>query len=280
MTGASALELVCAHAVAAELLEQTTARAFAPATTGLGTRTASCTYTDNGGATATASATYAVGDTTGPELSTPSDASAEAASSAGAAVTYATPLATDLFDGPRHVTCTPSSGTVFPLGTTTVTCSASDNAGNEGSTTFPVSVADTTGPQLPLLGQVTAEARSASGATVTYAAADAVDLVDGPRPTICAPVSGSTFALGTTTVTCTASDTRGNSSSATFPVVVQDESAPVVEVPPPLVAEATSPAGAVVGYGEVTAADAVDGTIPASCTPAASRSTASRRLDR
>jgi hypothetical protein len=38
------------------------------------------------------------------------------------------------------VTCTPASGSTFPLGATTVTCSATDTAGNTGSSTFTVTV--------------------------------------------------------------------------------------------------------------------------------------------
>ena len=46
----------------------------------------------------------------------------------------------------------------------------------------------------------------------------AIDQVDGPRPVTCNPPSGSIFPGGTTIVTCTSSDTRGNTSSVTFPV--------------------------------------------------------------
>ncbi len=47
------------------------------------------------------------------------------------------------------------------------------------------------------------------------------DIVDGSRPVNCAPASGSTFPIGMTTVMCTASDTRGNSSNASFTVTVK-----------------------------------------------------------
>ena len=43
----------------------------------------------------------------------------------------------------------------------------------------------------------------------------------GPLATSCSPSSGSTFPIGTSTVTCTASDTRQLSSSCTFGVTVQ-----------------------------------------------------------
>ncbi|MER5280763.1 HYR domain-containing protein [Streptomyces sp. NPDC002809] len=52
----------------------------------------------------------------------------------GARITY-TATATDAQDGELPVTCTPASGSVFPIGTTTVTCSATDEAGNTGTDT-------------------------------------------------------------------------------------------------------------------------------------------------
>jgi len=57
-----------------------------------------------------------------------------------AEVSYTTPLATDDVDGPVAVSCTPASGSEFSLGTTTVTCSAQDAAGNEATSTFLVVV--------------------------------------------------------------------------------------------------------------------------------------------
>src|SRR4030095_13075907 len=44
------------------------------------------------------------------------------------------------------------------------------------------------------------------------------------------PVSGSTFAIGTTTVTATATDAAGNTPTCTFTVTVNDNQAPVANV--------------------------------------------------
>jgi hypothetical protein len=54
----------------------------------------------------------------------------EATSSAGAIVTYTLPSATDAVDGAVLISCQPPSGSVFPIATTTVTCTASDSYGN------------------------------------------------------------------------------------------------------------------------------------------------------
>jgi hypothetical protein len=78
---------------------------------------------------------------------------------------------------------------------------------------------DVTPPVLTVPSDITAEATSTSGAIVTYIAT-AADDTDGPIVPSCVPSSGSTFTLGTTTVTCTASDTAGNTASASFNVTV------------------------------------------------------------
>jgi hypothetical protein len=82
---------------------------------------------------------------------------------------------------------------------------------------------DTTPPVLTLPSTVVADATGPDGATVTYQAS-ATDDVDGPVPVDCEPPSGSTFPIGDTTVTCTASDSAGNTATGTFTVHVRGAS--------------------------------------------------------
>jgi outer membrane protein assembly factor BamB len=77
---------------------------------------------------------------------------------------------------------------------------------------------DNTAPTISVPGTITATATSAAGATVTYSVS-ATD-PDGTATVNCTPASASTFAIGATTVRCTASDSAGNTSSASFLVVV------------------------------------------------------------
>src|SRR5205085_4135367 len=51
-----------------------------------------------------------------------------------------TVTATDNCDGTVTPTCTPASGSSFPSGTTTVTCTAKDSCGNPGMRSFKVTV--------------------------------------------------------------------------------------------------------------------------------------------
>ena len=196
----------------------------------LGSTTVTCSATDAAGNTGTATFQIIVQDTTEPVLVLPADLAAEATGPAGAAVSFSA-TASDLVDGAVPVTCVPPSGSTFALDTTTtVDCSATDAAGNTATGSFGVSVVDTTPPAITVPAPITAEATGPAGAAVTYSAT-ASDLVDGSVPVTCVPPSGSTFALGTTTVTCGATDAHGNGASATFTVTVVDTTPPDLIMP-------------------------------------------------
>jgi hypothetical protein len=252
---------------ASDLIDGALSVACVPAsgsTFAIGTAAVSCTATDAHGNTGSANFSVTVRDQTAPVLTVPAAATAEAASAAGAAVTFSV-SALDAVDGARPVACVPASGSLFALGTTPVSCSSVDSQGNTGSAGFTVTVRDTTPPALTLPAPITAEAAGLSGATVTFAASS-VDLVDGARPVSCSPLSGSTFVIGTTTVVCSAADTRGNAGSASFTVTVRDTTPPTVTVPAPITAEATGPSGATVTFA-ASSVDLVDGARPVSCSP-------------
>ncbi|WP_406152762.1 HYR domain-containing protein [Streptomyces anulatus] len=76
------------------------------------------------------------------------DRTARAPDDDGARIEY-TATATDPQDGALPVTCTPPSGSLFPVGTTTVTCSATDSAGNTGADTARFEVLEPVVPPPP-----------------------------------------------------------------------------------------------------------------------------------
>ena len=230
----------------------------------LGTTTVNCSATDAAGNVGTASFTVTVEDTTAPVVTPATNITREATSAAGAVVTYSGASASDLVDGSITPTCTPASGGTFALGATTVTCEATDDAGNTGQASFTVTVSDTTDPLLTVSGDMTAEATGPSGAAVTFSAS-ATDDVDGDVQVECDPASGSTFALGTTAVDCSATDDSGNSVSASFTITVEDMTAPEVTAPDNITAEATGASGAVVTYSLDSATDLVDGDVEVTC---------------
>lgn len=215
----------------------------------LGINTVTCTATDNAGNSSSASFTVTIVDTTPPAFSgVPADITEEATGPSGAAVTFTPPTATDIVDGAVTVTCDYNSGDTFPLGTTTVTCSAIDNAGNSDSVNFDITVEDTTGPtfaDVPADFQIS-ESTDPAGTTVTYTDPTASDLVDGATTVTCVPASGTVFAVGTTTVTCTSTDAASNSSTADFEVTV---------VPRPTVSIASPVNGATITQGQFVTAD-------------------------
>lgn len=103
----------------------------------LGTTAVSCTAHDATGNTSLVGFLVTVTDATAPALTLPGDL-AEVAGPGGVVVEFEA-TATDAVDGDVPVTCSPASGSVFPLGDTVVTCTASDAAGNTATGTFTVS---------------------------------------------------------------------------------------------------------------------------------------------
>ena len=81
-------------------------------------------------------------DATEPTLDLPEDMTLEATGPTGAVANFA-PTASDLVDGSAPGTCCPASGGTFPVGETTVDCSAEDGAGNGATGGFEVGVTQT-----------------------------------------------------------------------------------------------------------------------------------------
>lgn len=79
-------------------------------------------------------------DTAPPSIGDVSDISVQTDSTDGAVVTFDLPVATDDADPSPLVEASPASGSLFPVGTTTVTVTATDAAGNASHETFTVTV--------------------------------------------------------------------------------------------------------------------------------------------
>lgn len=235
-----------------------------PGTFRLGSHPVSCSAADAAGNETTATTTINVVDTTPPAVSVPTAIAVEATEAGGALVSY-TATAEDIVDGAMAPACSTPPGSLFPLGATTVTCTATDASGNTGSASFLVTVSDTTPPVLTVPPAQTLEATGPAGEVATFGVS-AADAVDGMMTPACDQTSGATFALGTTTVTCSATDATGNTASASFEITVKDTMGPVITVPGTITVEATGPGGETVPFA-VTAADVVDGSVVADCSP-------------
>lgn len=129
-------------------------------------------------------------------------------------------------------------GSVFPVGTTTVTYTAGDAAENTATCTFTITVGndpcpgDAAGPAISGCPANISLLTTGTSATATWTAPTASDA--------CTPItlnnnyaSGATFGLGVTQVTYQFSDKKGNTSTCNFTVTVQnscavDNVAPVI----------------------------------------------------
>ena len=253
----------------------------------IGTHTITASATDAAGNFGTATAfSFNVVDTTAPVVTaSPTGVTVQATSAAGATETFIG-SATDAVDGTSdpivyteqlagNATKVVHSGDTFALGSHTITASATDAAGNIGSATaFSFTVQDTTAPAVTLVTTPASkiEATGSGGAAVAFAASDTdavdvsdpivfTDLVNGVATTV---TSGDTFALGSHTITASATDAAGNIGSATaFSFTVQDTTAPAVTLvtTPASKIEATGSGGAAVTF-TATDTDAVDGSDP------------------
>ena len=110
----------------------------------------------------------------------------------------------------------------FPVGSTTVVCTATDGNGLEATISFPVVIFDLIPPVITLNGEQTVTLEQGSGDYVD-AGATAIDNND-PNVAVTIDVDSSsvdTTTAGTYTVTITATDPSGNSSTATRTVIVE-----------------------------------------------------------
>ena len=217
----------------------------APATFLLGTTVVTYTATDAAGNAATATQSVTVVDTTAPVLIVPGNVSVEA-NAVLSTVAIGTATATDIFGA----TVGNNAPATFPLGTTTVTYIAIDGNGLTTTGTQTVTVIDTTAPALTVPGNVSVEANGVLS-TVDIGVATATDIF-GATVANDAPA---TFPLGTTTVTYTATDGNGLTTTGTQTVTVIDTTAPVLTVPANLTADANGYPNSTMDIGAATATD-------------------------
>ncbi len=170
-------------------------------------------------------------DVTAPTIETPGTVTADNDPGlAGATVDY-TVTATD--DGtttgllrtpaqlvpPGGLVCIPRTGTFFALGTTDVACTATDTVGNVAQLTFAVVVVDREDPVITTVGTMIHWISAPPSGPISYTPPTATDN-SGAVGVACLPAVGSPVGLGTTRVTCTATDPAGNTASTAFDVVV------------------------------------------------------------
>lgn len=134
---------------------------------------------------------------------------------------------------------------------------------------FTLDVVANTPPTLHTPGDLVVEGDALGGWAADWSsvtASDAEDAVD-PVPS-CDPAAGSVLLLGVTSVDCSATDTDGATTIATFEVTVVDTMPPtIVGLPGDQHLTTADPSGAVLAYASPTATDIVDGAPTTACAP-------------
>ncbi|MGM0946597.1 MAG: HYR domain-containing protein, partial [Bacteroidota bacterium] len=175
----------------------------------------------------------------------------------GAVVSWTEPNATDNC-GIESFAADQANGSIFPVGTTTVTYTATDIHGNTETASFTVTITDN---ELPVITNVPANISVNNDAGVCGAVVTWTEPIASDNCEIAAftsdHTSGDEFPVGETTVTYTATDIHGNSETASFTVTVTDNGLPVItNVPANItVNNDTGVCGAVVTWTDPQAAD-------------------------
>jgi hypothetical protein len=166
------------------------------------------------------------------------------------------------------IACSLPSGTVFSLGTTAVTCTATDESSNTKDCVFNVTVEDDEKPTVSCPGTKTVETSPGEATGVATFTAPVLDNVDNGLIATCTPSSGFVFPLLETQVTCQAQDAAGNEGTCTFDVVVEDKEAPQLQGCDRLATSHDTDfyeSFATITFPTVTAVDNTRATVPVFC---------------
>lgn len=197
-----------------------------------------------------------------PTLVCPPDLVVECQNPAGTAVQFP-PITATVCARSVPVVCTPASGSSFLPGITTVTCRTAGSP----DCTFTVTVVDRTAPAIHCPQDIVVNCAGANGSAVTFAVS-ATDSCDNSVNVQCSRASGSVFAPGTTPVVCTATDDSGNTSTCSFNVTVNTDTAPpTISGCQNITVNATAKQTTTVVHYNITATDDSAGAVAPVCTP-------------
>lgn len=225
--------------------------------------------TDDAGNTGQCAFSVVVSDAVPPSFPNgcPNDTTILSASgNCGANPVWQTPLATDNCDSDLSVISAPASGTflVAQVMPHIVTFTATDDLGNSATCTFSVTVSDGTPPTLtncPTLPIIEILPLDSCTKTLDWTIPTVNDNCGAGFVTLTSNLSPGVFTTGDTTVTYTATDASGNTTTCTFNISVRDVVPPVfVDCPTqPYVEPNGNPCGVVVNWQLPTGMD--------NCTP-------------
>ena len=215
----------------------------------LGETTVTWTAIDASSNSASTTQTVTIVDTTKPGLSIPEDQTVEATSLDQTLVEIGEAKAHDITGISSIVNNAPD---VFPLGSTLIAWTATDNHGNTTTAYQTIAVVDTTTPTIIIPDDITAEVNDPN---VNYIELGELVASDGAGIESITNDKPDAFPFGSTIVTWTVTDTSGNISQAAQTVTLIDTTSPEIFVPADIIAEATSLSGNMIELGEATGYD-------------------------
>lgn len=248
-----------------------------PHSFGVGSEVVTCSSSDSSGNVGQCSFSVTVSDDEAPVLTCPS--SIADVESDDDKTTYAyswSASGIDNVDGSVSVSCSLSSPYDFPVGTTFVTCSGSDVAGNAGNCSFSVHVRDHDAPNVTACPSGVSYAAEAGSAcrVVEWGSVSAVDkndnVMDVPSPSSVPSglSNGSSFCVGVTTMTYNFTEAvTGLWSLCTFDVTIVDVESPVLSCPSSYAGVTDGGSSSLLYSWSANASDIVDGEVSVSCSP-------------
>jgi len=226
----------------------------------LGSNIVALVVVDSNGLTNLCVTTIVVTDNTPPTVTCLAEVIAQAGTGETEAVaTFDPPVASDNC-GIASVVAVPPSGSLFPLGTNSVTWTATDTSGNTNSCQMLVIVRELTDendPPTAICHNITRPAGTNCQASVTAAEVNNGSFDPDGNPITLALNPPGPFAIGNHAVTLIVADDRGGTNTCAATVSVVDAMPPSISCPAPVVAQA--PGGATESAVEYPAPAASDG---------------------
>jgi CSLREA domain-containing protein len=202
-----------------------------PHTFPVGTTTVQCTATNGSSPDATCSFNVTVNDNQNPTITAPANVTVNTGPGAGSCsvmvsdATLGTANASDNCSGVTIARTGVPAGNIFPVGTTTVTYTATDASNNHASATQTVTVIDNTPPVITSCAPPQTATANSSGQATVPNFTNSVTASDncGVTTKTQSPAAGTVVGVGVTTVTITVRDAANNSATCqtTFTVTQQ-----------------------------------------------------------
>lgn len=203
----------------------------APVSFPIGNTSVIWTATDESGNIATCTQLVIVTDIEAPIINCPAALSVGTNNGCTYVGTIGTATASDNCTTNNNIVISNDAPSFFPLGTTIVTWRAVDVAGNSVTCTQTISVSDNDPPIISCPSNLTVGTNNGCAYTGSIGTATATENCTASGSIVITNNAPVTFPVGNTTVTWTATDSAGNSSTCTQIVTVVDNTAPSLSCP-------------------------------------------------